>query len=108
MTDVNILINALQNGERVTSENGDTFNVAPNRTALHAARALKQFADIINNTQPIINNLQHQVNTLMQENESLRQQLEKLNEVKTSNDAANVNSDLGSSEPNNEGTASTS
>ena len=94
--DVNILIQALQNGEL----DGNGLRLAPTRTAVQAARALKQLAERIGLDQQTINNLQYQVNLLLGDNQNLRQQLEKRNETKTSNTTTDSTS-VDSSEPNN-------
>lgn len=100
--DANILINLLQNGERITRGEGETsFTevLPPTRTALHAARALKQLVDRINMDQQTIINLQNQINSLLIDITNL-QQLEEPNETKVSSTAVG-SSCMDSTEPSN-------
>lgn len=87
MSDVNILIQSLNNGERHRVTNGENSYDEirpPTRTALQAARALQQLAQRVEMDQHTINRLAQEMQLLHNENEQLRQKLKEYHETKTS------------------------
>lgn len=87
MSDVNILIQTLTNGERYRVENGDNSYDEirpPTRTSMQAARALQQLVQRIDMDQQTINRFAQDMQAVMQENAQLRQQLKEYHETKTS------------------------
>lgn len=87
MSDVNILIQSLNNGERYPVKNGDvTYDEIrpPTRTALQAARALQQLAQRVEMDQNTIRTLAHELQKSQDEAHQLRQQLKEYYETKTS------------------------
>lgn len=87
MSDVNILIQSLNNGERHRVTNGEnSYDEVrpPTRTALQAARALQQLAQRVEMDQNTIRTLAHELQKSQNEAEQLRQQLKEYYEAKTS------------------------
>jgi len=87
MSDVNILIQALNNGERHRVTNGENSYDEirpPTRTALHAARALQQLAQRVEMDQNTISRIAQEMQLLHNENAELRQKLKEYHETKTS------------------------
>lgn len=96
MSDVNILIQSLNNGERHRVENGDNSYDEirpPTRTALHAARALQQLAQRVEMDQATINRFAQDMQAVMVELEELRRQLKEYHETKTSDSTTSSTND---------------
>jgi len=107
MSDVNILIQTLNNGERHRVTNGENSYDEirpPTRTALQAARALQHLAQRVEMDQHTINRLAQEMQLLHNENAQLRQELKEYHETKTS---SNTTSDTNGTGPgtNTEGSA---
>lgn len=107
MSDVNILIQSLNNGERHRVTNGENSYDEirpPTRTALQAARALQQLAQRVEMDQHTINRLAQEMQLLHNENAQLRQELKEYHETKTS---SNTTSNTNDAQPRNDDEGST-
>lgn len=98
MSDVNILIQTLNNGERHRVTNGENSYDElrpPTRTALQAARALQQLAQRVEMDQHTIARQSQELAALYNENENLRQQLKEYHETKTSSSTTSTTNNTG-------------